>query len=111
MSKIDVTLDADRLVETLSVAERQLVAICRAIAADARLVIMDEPTSSLTRQEVDALFKVVRDLQQKNYYNCLCQSPAQRSHGNRRKSNDPARRTRKSQPARPKTQTTVNSAF
>ena len=66
MSKIDVALDADRLVETLSVADRQLVAICRAIAADARLVIMDEPTSSLTRQEVDALFKVVRDLQQKN---------------------------------------------
>ncbi len=66
MSKIDVALDADRLVETLSVADRQLVAICRAIAADARLVIMDEPTSSLTRQEVNALFKVVRDLQQKN---------------------------------------------
>ena len=66
MSKIDIALDADRLVETLSVADRQLVAICRAIAVDARLVIMDEPTSSLTRQEVDALFNVVRDLQQKN---------------------------------------------
>ncbi|UCE51023.1 MAG: sugar ABC transporter ATP-binding protein [Desulfobacterales bacterium] len=66
MSKIDVSLDVERLVEKLSVADRQLVAICRAIAADARLVIMDEPTSSLTRQEVDALFKVVRDLQQKS---------------------------------------------
>lgn len=65
MSKIDVSMDVERLVEKLSVADRQLVAICRAIAADARLVIMDEPTSSLTRQEVDALFKVVRDLQQK----------------------------------------------
>jgi simple sugar transport system ATP-binding protein len=65
MAKINVTLDPDRLVEKLSVADRQLVAICRAIAADARLVIMDEPTSSLTRQEVNALFAVVKDLQQK----------------------------------------------
>jgi len=62
MSKIDVSLDLDRPVEQLSIADRQIVAICRAIATDARLVIMDEPTSSLTRQEVDALFKVVRDL-------------------------------------------------
>ena len=66
MAKINVTLDPDRLVEKLSVADRQLVAICRAIAADARLVVMDEPTSSLTRQEVNALFAVVKDLQQKN---------------------------------------------
>ncbi len=65
MSKIGVTLDPNRLVETLPVADRQIVAICRAIAADARLVIMDEPTASLTRQEVDALFRVVKDLQDK----------------------------------------------
>lgn len=65
MSKIGVSLDPDRLVEQLSIADRQIVAICRAIATDARLVIMDEPTSSLTRQEVDALFTVVRDLQRK----------------------------------------------
>jgi simple sugar transport system ATP-binding protein len=62
MAKINVSLDPERMVEKLSVADRQLVAICRAIAAEARLVIMDEPTSSLTRQEVDALFAVVRDL-------------------------------------------------
>jgi simple sugar transport system ATP-binding protein len=65
MAKINITLASDRLVERLSVADRQLVAICRAIAADARLVIMDEPTSSLTLQEVKALFAVVRDLQQR----------------------------------------------
>jgi simple sugar transport system ATP-binding protein len=62
MAKINVSLDPERRVEKLSVADRQLVAICRAIAAEARLVIMDEPTSSLTRQEVDALFAVVKDL-------------------------------------------------
>ena len=66
MEKIGVSLNPDRLVEHLSIADRQIVAICRAIAVNARLVIMDEPTASLTRQEVDALMRVVRDLQQKN---------------------------------------------
>jgi len=66
MSKIGVALNLDRLVENLPVADRQIVAICRAIASDARLVIMDEPTASLTRQEVEALFRVVKDLQDKS---------------------------------------------
>ncbi len=66
LAKINIPLAPDLLVEQLSIADRQLVAICRAIAADARLVIMDEPTASLTRQEVEALFKVVADLQEKS---------------------------------------------
>ena len=66
MSKIGVSLHPDRLVEQLSIADRQIVAICRAIATNARLVIMDEPTASLTRQEVESLMNVVRDLQTKN---------------------------------------------
>ena len=66
MAKIGVSLPLDRPVEQLSIADRQIVAICRAIAANARLVIMDEPTASLTRQEVEALMAVVRDLQAKN---------------------------------------------
>ncbi len=65
MSKIGVSLHPDRVVEQLSIADRQIVAICRAIAINARLVIMDEPTASLTRQEVEALMRVVRDLQAK----------------------------------------------
>lgn len=65
MTKIGVELNPDRLVEHLSIADRQIVAICRAIAANARLVIMDEPTASLTRQEVEALMTVVRDLQRR----------------------------------------------
>ncbi|KAA2235634.1 sugar ABC transporter ATP-binding protein [Salinarimonas soli] len=48
----------------LPLAIRQLVAIARAIAVKARLVIMDEPTTSLTRREVDNLIDVVRSLQQ-----------------------------------------------
>ncbi len=59
MQRIGVALDPDKKVEKLSIADRQLVAICRAIAADTRLVIMDEPTASLTRQEVNGLLRAV----------------------------------------------------
>lgn len=51
-----------RRTDTLPLATRQLVAIARAIAAEARLVIMDEPTTSLTRHEVENLLSVVRRL-------------------------------------------------
>ncbi|MCW2483341.1 sugar ABC transporter ATP-binding protein, partial [Candidatus Symbiopectobacterium sp. NZEC135] len=44
------------------IARCQLVAICRALAQDARLIIMDEPTASLTHQEVEGLLHVVRQL-------------------------------------------------
>ena len=62
MARVGATLDPDARVEELSIANRQLVAICRAMAADAKLVIMDEPTASLTRHEVDALIRLVADL-------------------------------------------------
>src|SRR5499427_5940730 len=62
MARIGASLDPDTRVEDLSIANRQLVAICRAMAADAKLVIMDEPTASLTRHEVDALIRLVADL-------------------------------------------------
>src|SRR5476651_1562610 len=62
MQRVGVSLDPDRKVEKLSIADRQLVAICRAIAADASLVIMDEPTASLTRTEVNGLLRVVNEL-------------------------------------------------
>ena len=46
----------------LSVADKQLVAICRALLFNAKLIIMDEPTTALTKKEVDALFVTVRQL-------------------------------------------------
>lgn len=51
--------------ESLSIARCQLVAICRALAQDARLIIMDEPTASLTHQEVEGLLHVVRQLRER----------------------------------------------
>ncbi len=62
---VNVEMDLDARVGDLSVADRQLVAICRALLQDAKLLVMDEPTTALTRKEVDSLFKVVRDLQAK----------------------------------------------
>jgi simple sugar transport system ATP-binding protein len=65
MGKIGAELPLDTLVGDISLADQQLVAICRALTHDVKLVIMDEPTSALTRVEVDSLFKVVKDLQSK----------------------------------------------
>ncbi|MBQ8670665.1 MAG: sugar ABC transporter ATP-binding protein [Oscillospiraceae bacterium] len=65
LDMVNVKMDLDALVGDLPVADKQLVAICRALLQDAKLLIMDEPTTALTKKEVDALFKVVRDLQAK----------------------------------------------
>lgn len=62
MARIDVRLPLDSLVREISLADQQLVAICRAFTSDVRLLIMDEPTASLTRKEVDSLLQVVQDM-------------------------------------------------
>lgn len=62
MARIGVRLPLDELVEDLSIGDQQLVAICRALTSDVSLLIMDEPTTALTRKEVLSLFKVVRGL-------------------------------------------------
>lgn len=62
IAKIDFEVDLDAKLETLSVAEKQMVAICRALMFNARLIIMDEPTTALTKKEVQALFKIIMQL-------------------------------------------------
>jgi rhamnose transport system ATP-binding protein len=59
---LGVRLDPRRLAGDLSVAERQFVAICRALLTDAKLLILDEPTAALTPSETERLFAVVRRL-------------------------------------------------
>ncbi|HAI32254.1 MAG TPA: sugar ABC transporter ATP-binding protein, partial [Thalassospira sp.] len=64
---LDVTPELmSTIVSELPLATRQLVAIARAIACEARLVIMDEPTTSLTRREVENLIDVVSRLRSQN---------------------------------------------
>lgn len=63
VAKIGFSVDLEAKLADLSVAQKQLVAICRALMFNAKLIIMDEPTTSLTKREVQALFKVILDLQ------------------------------------------------
>ena len=63
VAKINFQVDLDARVGDLSVADKQLVAISRALITEPKLLIMDEPTTALTHREVEALFKVVADLQ------------------------------------------------
>ena len=62
LSKINFEMDLDRLVGSLTVAEKQMVAICRALMFNAKLIIMDEPTTALTKKEVKALFEIILKL-------------------------------------------------
>ena len=62
LNRVGVELDLDAPVSTLSVANRQLVAICRALSMNARLLFMDEPTTALTGREVARLLSIVLDL-------------------------------------------------
>jgi ABC-type sugar transport system ATPase subunit len=58
----DLPIDPERKISDLTVAEQQMVEILRALSLDARLVILDEPTATLSAHEVDVLFNLVRRL-------------------------------------------------
>ncbi len=61
-SNIDFHIDPDRLIRNLSVAEKKIVEIVKALLRDAALIIMDEPTDSLTGKEIDSLYRIIKDL-------------------------------------------------
>lgn len=60
LARLGLDLDPATALGDLPIAQRQLVAIARVLAADARIVFMDEPTASLTRSEVGQLLEAVR---------------------------------------------------
>lgn len=64
VKRINFDIDIDKYVYELGVAEKQMVAICRAIIMDAKIIIMDEPTTALTSTEVENLFKLVYKLKE-----------------------------------------------
>ena len=63
---VDLTVSPSTLAGQLSAGERQLLEIARGLASDARVFILDEPTSSLTGREAARLFDIVRRLQQRD---------------------------------------------
>ncbi|MBN1992714.1 MAG: sugar ABC transporter ATP-binding protein [Anaerolineae bacterium] len=64
LESLGVQLDPKTKARNLSVAQQQMVEIARALSVKAKILIMDEPTSSLTLAEVDDLFRIVRQLRQ-----------------------------------------------
>ena len=62
LTDLGVQIDPARLVGSISTAQRQIVAIARAISTRCRVIIFDEPTSSLTEREAALLFDVIRRL-------------------------------------------------
>ena len=65
LARINVQLPLDVPVGTLSVANQQIVAICRALSLEAKVLFMDEPTTALTTKEVDRLLGIVLDLRRR----------------------------------------------
>jgi simple sugar transport system ATP-binding protein len=63
LAQIEVNIPLDARVEEVSVANKQLIAISKALRQNAQLIVMDEPTSALTEREVRALFAVIHKLQ------------------------------------------------
>jgi rhamnose transport system ATP-binding protein len=62
LERLGAAIEADAVAGSLSMPEQQLVEIARALGAEARVLIMDEPTASLSEREAARLFQVVRDL-------------------------------------------------
>ena len=62
LTALEAEIEPTLKLKTLSIAQRHLVAIARALSVEARIVIMDEPTAALSRKEIDDLFRIVRGL-------------------------------------------------
>ncbi len=67
LSQLGIDVDLDIPLEEYPVSVRQMIEIAKALAYDARIIIMDEPTSALNDQEVKRLFQIIKDLKKKNY--------------------------------------------
>lgn len=65
LKSVELELEPTQIVEKLNIAQRQMIEITRAISFGAKIVIMDEPTSSLTDNEVEILFRAIRRLKEK----------------------------------------------
>jgi len=63
--QLGLKLDSEKLCRELTIAEQQLVEIAKALSLDAKILVMDEPSATLTQSEVDQLFRIIKDLKAK----------------------------------------------
>ncbi|WP_336016404.1 galactose/methyl galactoside ABC transporter ATP-binding protein MglA [Fusobacterium polymorphum] len=61
---LDIKVDPRKKVAELPIAERQMIEIAKAVSYKSKVIVMDEPTSSLTEKEVDHLFKIIKKLKE-----------------------------------------------
>jgi ribose transport system ATP-binding protein len=66
LKKLGLNLNPNMLVKKLSIAQQQMIEVTKALSFNLKLLIMDEPTSSLTSQEIDKLFDIIRILKGNN---------------------------------------------
>lgn len=64
LDDLELDIDSGTLIKNLSTAQRHMVEIAKALSLDARIVIMDEPTSALSMREIQDLYKIIRKLKQ-----------------------------------------------
>jgi ABC-type sugar transport system ATPase subunit len=62
LESLDIQIDPEEIVSNLSIAQQQMIEVAKAISTNNKLLIMDEPTSSLTKKEIDNLFALTRKL-------------------------------------------------
>lgn len=65
LERLEIDIDPRSLVGQLSVSKIQLIEIAKAVSFNSKVIVMDEPTSSLTENEVEHLFRIIRDLKSK----------------------------------------------
>ena len=65
LKKLDIDINPRKFISDLSVAEKQMVEIAKSLSMDARMIIMDEPTATLTEKEVVKLFAIIEELRKK----------------------------------------------
>ncbi len=64
-ASLNMSVNPNTVMRTMSVSQRQMVEIAKAVSYNAKIIVLDEPTSSLTEPEVNKLFSIVRDLKAK----------------------------------------------
>jgi len=65
IKRFDFPLNPDDIIETLSVAQKQMVEILKALSTNARLIVMDEPTASLSAKESEMLYRIIHQLRER----------------------------------------------